>query len=81
MLIGYGAPLSPHLRGERGRGEAAVIGSMSSCLQRRNNIDDAELEMFRTLAKSYAALAEKQIKQMLQDKLLMEIGHDNKTAI
>lgn len=47
----------------------------------RDNIEDAELAAFRTLAKGYAALAEKQIKQMLQDNLLMEICHDNKTKI
>ena len=47
----------------------------------QDNIDAAELEAFRTLAKGYAALAEKQIKQMLQDNLLMEICHDNKTEI
>jgi hypothetical protein len=41
----------------------------------RANIEDDELEDFRTLAKSYAALDEKQIAQLLEDKDLMEICH------
>lgn len=47
----------------------------------RDNIDDAALEAFPTLAKGYAELVEGQIKQMLQDKLLMELCHGNKTEI
>jgi hypothetical protein len=41
----------------------------------RANIDDDELEDFRTLAKSYAALSEKQIAQLLEDEDLTEICH------
>ena len=42
----------------------------------RANIEDDELEDFRTLAKAYATLDERQIKQLLEDKDLMEICHD-----
>jgi len=41
----------------------------------RPNIEDDELEDFRTLAKSYATLSEKQITRLLQDNELMEIRH------
>lgn len=41
----------------------------------RANIEGDELEDFRILAKSYAALDEKQIAQLLEDKDLMEICH------
>src|ERR1700746_1128310 len=41
----------------------------------RANIEDDEREDFRILAKSYAALDEKQIAQLLEDKDLMEICH------
>jgi hypothetical protein len=41
----------------------------------RANIEDDELEDFRTLAKSYAALSEKQIARLLDDKDLTEICH------
>ena len=37
------------------------------------NIENDDLEDFRTLAKKYAALSEKQIAQLLEDKDLMEI--------
>ena len=37
------------------------------------NIDDDDLENFRTLAKKYAALSEKQIAQLLAEKDLTEI--------
>ena len=43
----------------------------------RANIDDRELEDFRTLAKSYAALSEQQIARLLDDNDLAEIGHGN----
>ncbi|MBC8123147.1 MAG: type II toxin-antitoxin system RelE/ParE family toxin, partial [Gemmatimonadaceae bacterium] len=39
------------------------------------NIEDDELEDFRTLAKSYATLSEQQIAQLLEDKDLSEICH------
>ena len=42
----------------------------------RDNIDDDELEDFRTLAKSYATLSEEQIARLLEDKDLTEICHD-----
>ncbi|ACB95129.1 protein of unknown function DUF1044 [Beijerinckia indica subsp. indica ATCC 9039] len=45
----------------------------------RANIEDDELEDFRTLAKSYATLTEKQIAQLLEDKDLTEICHGDKT--
>jgi hypothetical protein len=41
----------------------------------RANIEDDELEDFRTLAKSYATLDEKQIAELLEDKDLTEICH------
>jgi hypothetical protein len=41
----------------------------------RANIEDDELEDFRTLAKSYAALREEQIARLLDDKDLTEICH------
>lgn len=41
----------------------------------RANIEDDELEDFRTLAKSYAALNEEQIARLLDDKDLTEICH------
>jgi hypothetical protein len=43
----------------------------------RENIDDAELQAFRILAKSYATLTEKQLAALIQDKHLMEICHGN----
>lgn len=45
----------------------------------RANIENDELEDFRTLAKSYATLAETQIAQLLEDKELTEICHGNET--
>lgn len=39
----------------------------------RANIENDELEDFRTLAKSYATLNEKQLAQLLEDKDLSEI--------
>ncbi len=47
----------------------------------RDNIDDAELEAFRVLAKGYVGLTEQQVAQLLRDNLLMEICHDDKTKI
>ncbi|MDR2189400.1 MAG: type II toxin-antitoxin system RelE/ParE family toxin [Azonexus sp.] len=47
----------------------------------RENIEDDELLAFRALAKGYASLTGKQIEQLLQDKDLMEICHDDQTEI
>src|SRR5471032_1944676 len=43
----------------------------------RENIADDELAGFRALAKAYAGLTERQIEQLLHDKDLMEICHDD----
>ena len=43
----------------------------------RENIEDDELLSFRALAKDYAGLTDRQIAQLLRDKDLMEICHDN----
>jgi hypothetical protein len=43
----------------------------------RENIADDELASFRALAKAYAGLTERQIEQLLHDKDLMEICHDD----
>jgi hypothetical protein len=43
----------------------------------RENIADNELAGFRALAKAYAGLTERQIEQLLHDKDLMEICHDD----
>ena len=43
----------------------------------RDNIDIAELEMFRLLAKSYGTLKKVQLAQLLEEKYLLEICHDN----
>lgn len=43
----------------------------------RANITDDELVSFRSLAKGYARLNERQLQQLLQDKDLMEICNDN----
>ena len=45
----------------------------------RENIEDDELEDFRTLAKSYATLSEEQIARLLESKDLKEICHDGET--
>ena len=42
----------------------------------RANIDEDELEDFRTLAKAYAALSEDQLARLLDDKDLVEICND-----
>jgi hypothetical protein len=41
----------------------------------RANIEDDELEDFRTLAKSYATLSDEQIARLLEGNDLMEICH------
>jgi hypothetical protein len=43
----------------------------------RENIEDDELVSFRALAKVYAGLTDGQIEQLLRDKDMMEICHDN----
>jgi len=43
----------------------------------RANIGDDALQDFRTLAKSYAALSDKQIARLLEDNELTEICHGN----
>ena len=43
----------------------------------RDNIADDELAGFRALAKAYAGLTDRQVEQLLQDKDLTEVCHDN----
>jgi hypothetical protein len=45
------------------------------------NIEDDDLADFRTLAKTYAALSEKQLTQLLDDGGLTEICHDDEAQI
>lgn len=45
----------------------------------RPNIEDHELEDFRTLAKSYATLSKQQIDKLIVDQDLAEICHANQT--
>ena len=45
------------------------------------NIDDKDLADFRALAKKYAALSEKQIAQLLEDKDLTEICHGDEKQV
>lgn len=47
----------------------------------RANIEDDELEDFRTLARSYATLKEEQIAQLLKAKDLTEICHGDENQI
>ena len=47
----------------------------------RGNIESAELLAFRLLAKSYAGLTAHQLGQLLINKDLLEICHDDKTEI
>ena len=47
----------------------------------RDNIEHDELVAFRLLAKSYAGLTEHQLGQLLINKDLLEICHDEKTDI
>ena len=44
-----------------------------------DNIDDDELQGFRTLAKAYADLSERQVEQLLKDESFVEICNDNNT--
>ena len=48
---------------------------------RKARIDDVELLAFRTLAKAYAGLTDKQVEQLLQDKDLTELCHDDQAKI
>jgi len=43
----------------------------------RDNIADDELAGFRALGKAYAGLSDRQVEQLLQDKDLMEICHED----
>ena len=47
----------------------------------RDNIDDAELEMFRQLAKGYEGLKKAQLAKLIEDKHLLEICHDDEKEI
>jgi hypothetical protein len=47
----------------------------------RTNIEDDELEDFRTLARSYATLSKEQIARLLEDKDLMEIGYGDEKQV
>lgn len=47
----------------------------------RDNIDDAELEMFRTLAKGYERLTRLQLTKLIAGKLLLEICHDDEKKV
>ncbi len=47
----------------------------------RDNIDDAELEMFRLLAKGYEGLKKAQLAQLVEEKHLLEICHDDEKEI
>lgn len=47
----------------------------------RANIEDDELEDFRTLARSYATLEEEQIAQLMKAKDLTEICHGDENQI
>jgi hypothetical protein len=45
----------------------------------RDNIDDAELDGFRKLAKAYASLTDAQVQQLVKDKDFLEICNANTT--
>jgi hypothetical protein len=47
----------------------------------RDNIDAAELEMFRLLAKGYEGLKNAQLAQLIEDKHLLEICHGDEKEI
>lgn len=47
----------------------------------RDNIDDAELEMFRLLAKGYQGLRKSQLTKLIEEKHLLEICHDDEKEI
>ncbi|HEY2658270.1 MAG TPA: type II toxin-antitoxin system RelE/ParE family toxin, partial [Caulobacteraceae bacterium] len=45
------------------------------------NIEEEDLDDFRTLAKKYATLSEKQVAQLLEDKDLTEICHGDEKQV
>lgn len=47
----------------------------------RDNIDDAELEMFRLLAKGYQGLRKSQLTKLIEEKHLLEICYDDEKEI
>ena len=47
----------------------------------RANIEDDELDEFRTLAKGYASLSDQQITRLLEDKDLTEICHGSQSQV
>ena len=47
----------------------------------RDNIDDDELLAFRALAKSYSALTDQQVVQLLSDKDFVEICHGDQAQV
>ncbi len=47
----------------------------------RDNIDDAELEMFRLLARGYECLKKAQLAKLIEEKHLLEICHDDEKEI
>ena len=47
----------------------------------RANIDTSELEDFRLLAKSYAAMSPQQLRQLIEYKDLLEICHGAKASL
>lgn len=47
----------------------------------QDNMDDAELEMFRLLAKGYEGLKKAQLAQLIEEKHLLEICHDDEKEI
>lgn len=49
--------------------------------QDRANVDGAELAGFRLLAKSYSALTERQVAQLIGDHFFVEICHDNQSQV
>jgi hypothetical protein len=49
--------------------------------QDRDNIDDDELAVFKLLAKSYTALNDQQMAQLVQNADLTEICHDDQTQV
>jgi hypothetical protein len=50
-------------------------------LKDRANIDDKELMAFRTLAKAYGNLAEKQVVQLVKNHDWTEICHGNAAQV
>ena len=49
--------------------------------QDRDNIDADELAAFRVLAKTYAALTETQIAELVEQRFFVEICNDDETKI